>query len=225
MDLKSRAAERAIESIGDAKILGLGTGSTAEIFLDQLALSISSGKYAGIVGIPTSARTEKYARNLSIPLANLDDVLRIDITFDGADEVDPQLNLIKGHGGALTREKIVASASEQLTILVDDSKRVDLLGSKFSVPVEVLRFGWTQVRNRITELGANIVLRTDGTEPYVTDEGNYILDCMFQPGISDTEVLNTQLKNLTGVVEHGIFLGMATKVIVASDDGVEVLEK
>lgn len=225
MDLKSLAAQEAIKYIGDARVLGLGTGSTAEKFLDLLGERVASGELGGVVGIPTSTRTEEYARALNIPLGNIDEVPSIEITIDGADEVDPRLDLIKGHGGALTREKIVASASDQLIIIVDESKRVEKLGSSCALPVEVLKFGWTQVKMRIEKLGAQVELRMNGSEPFISDQGNFIIDCQFDGGISDPDILKFELKNLTGVVDHGLFLEMTTRVIVATNNGVEILEQ
>ncbi|MBI1730025.1 ribose-5-phosphate isomerase RpiA [Candidatus Acetothermia bacterium] len=227
MDLKALAAERALRYVtNEVKALGLGTGSTAEKFLDRLSLGIQSGQFKNLVGVPTSLRTQEYAKRLKIPLATLDEVESIDLTIDGADEVDPRLNLIKGHGGALTREKTVARASRQLIIIIDDSKRVDRLGTGLALPVEVLPFGWTQVQRSLINLGFTPVLRLGGDKkPFMTDQNNYILDCSFANGISSPQKVDRALNDLTGVVEHGLFLGMADRVVVASAKSVEVLER
>jgi len=177
------------------------------------------------VGIPTSVRTERLARKLGLPLVTLEEHPEVDLTIDGADEVDPQLNLIKGLGGALTREKVVASASREVLIVVDHSKRVERLGTRAPIPVEVLRFGWKPVARKIEKLGAKPQLRLTDEKPFITDEGNYILDCRFPEGIADPYELDRALNGIAGVVEHGLFLGLADLVIVASPSGVEVFKR
>jgi ribose 5-phosphate isomerase A len=226
MDLKALAAERALQYVtNEVKVLGLGTGSTAEKILDRLSLGIQEGQFKNLIGVPTSIRTQEYAKHLKIPIATLDEVESIDLTIDGADEVDPKLNLIKGHGGALTREKAVARVSRQIIIIIDESKQVERLGTRLALPIEVLQFGWTHVQRSLTNLGFTPILRLAATKrPFITDQNNFILDCSFSNGISDPKKLDRTLNDLTGVVEHGLFLGMANRVVVASANGVEVLE-
>lgn len=190
-------------------VVGLGTGSTAKFAVDALGRRMREG--LRFVGIPTSEATATQARGLGIPLTTLGDHPVIDITIDGADEVEPKTrNLIKGRGGALLREKIVAAASKQLVIIADESKLVDKLGSKMPVPVEVIQFGWQSTARHLTALGTNPILR-DG---FTTDSGNVILDCNFGP-IADPETLTRRIDSIVGVVEHGLFLGMATQVLLA----------
>ena len=203
-------------------ILGLGTGSTAKLAVDALGKRVASG--LRVIGVPTSEATAEQARSLGIPMSTLDEHPKVDLTIDGADEVQlGPLNLIKGRGGALLREKIVASASKRLVIIVDESKLVERLGAKFAVPVEVVPFGWTAAAQKLNGLGAKVTLRagTDG-KPFVTDGGHYIVDCAFGP-IAAPYQLERELNSIVGVVEHGLFLGMASQVIVAAQDGVKVL--
>jgi ribose 5-phosphate isomerase A len=220
--LKQTAAEAAVALVEDGMILGLGSGSTAKLAVDALGQRVASG--LGVTGIPTSEFTAGQARALAIPLATLDEHPEIDLTIDGADEVEVgTLNLIKGRGGALLREKIVASASKRLVIVVDESKLVDRLGSKFAVPVEVVPFGWPVAARKLTALGAKVTLRPGPHgKPFVSDGGHYIVDCAFGP-IEDPTKLECELNSIVGVVEHGLFLGMATQVIVAGANGVKVL--
>ncbi|HSU14386.1 ribose-5-phosphate isomerase RpiA [Longimicrobium sp.] len=224
--LKRKAAERAAEWIRDGMTLGLGTGSTVRHLLDVIAERRAAGEWAGIVGVPTSVDTERRARSLGIPLATLAERPRIDLTIDGADEVDPGLRLIKGLGGALLREKIVAAASRQLVIVADDSKVVARLGTKAPLPVEVDPFGEPVQPDFLRGLGCEPVLRTgaDGA-PYVTDGGNHILDCRFASGIADAEMLERSLALRPGIVESGLFLGMATAAVIAGAGGVRVMER
>jgi ribose 5-phosphate isomerase A len=222
-DLEKEAAARAsLEYIKDGHVVGLGTGSTAAYFIKLLGEKVKNG--LRIRGIPTSVRSEELARSLSIPVITLDDCQEIDVTVDGADEVDPELRLIKGGGGAALREKIVASATKQLVIVADASKRVQRLG-KFPLPVEVIRFAQTLVAKRIAALGADVQLRrnADGT-PYVTDENNHILDCRFGE-IRDPDNLGRQLSEMAGVVEHGLFLGMASVALFARGSEIEELKR
>jgi len=219
---KQSAADSAVALVEDGMILGLGTGSTAKLAVDALGKRVAAG--LRITGIPTSEATDHQARSLGIPISTLDEHSEIDLTIDGADEVElGPLNLIKGLGGALLREKIVASASKRLVIIVDESKLVERLGSRFAVPVEVVPFGWQATARRLEALGAKTTLRTsaDG-KPFVTDGGHYILDCAFGP-IASPAKLDSDLNGIVGVVEHGLFLGMATQVIVAGESGVKVL--
>jgi ribose 5-phosphate isomerase A len=178
------------------------------------------------MGVPTSERTATLARQLGITLATLEECPELDLTLDGADEVDPRtLNVIKGLGGALLREKIVALASKLEMLVVDESKIVERLGERTPVPVEVVQFGWTQTRNALAALGCEPQRRlTEQGQPYVTDSGNYLLDCRF-PGIDAPADLAARIKSITGVVEHGLFVGIACRVVVAGAGGVRIIEK
>ena len=199
--------------VKDGQIVGLGTGSTAAHFIQLLGEKVKKG--LKIRGIPTSERSRQLAQSLGIPLTTLDECQRIDVTVDGADEVDAKLRLIKGGGGALLREKIVASVTKQLVIVVDASKRVKMLG-KFPLPVEVIKFAEAPVAKKIKALGADVQLRMgDHGKPYLTDENNYILDCRFGE-IRGPVALARELSDMPGVVEHGLFIGMASKVLVAN---------
>jgi ribose 5-phosphate isomerase A len=222
---KQQAAYRAVEQITSDMIVGLGTGSTAIWVVRRLAELLQQGKLANVVGIPTSVQTAAEARCLGVPLTTLEDHPVIDLTIDGADEVDPQLDLIKGGGGALLREKIVAQASRRVLIIVDESKRSPQLGTRWPVPVEVVSFGWRSQARYLTDLGATVKLRqtSDGAN-FVTDQGNLILDCHFGP-VADPARLADQIKARTGMVDHGLFLGMAHEVIVAGKDGVYSLAR
>jgi ribose 5-phosphate isomerase A len=225
-ELKRAAAERAGERVVAGMRIGLGTGSTVAHFLDVLGERVARGELPGLMGVPTSVRTAARARELGIELAELHDVQPLALTVDGADEVDPALDLIKGLGGALLREKVVAQASEQLLIMVDDSKRVRRLGTSASLPVEVTRFGWQAHLAFLRGLGCEPTLRTGpDQEPYLTDNGNYVLDCRFPTGMEDPGAVEDALRRRAGVVESGLFLAMATTVIVAGAGGIEVLER
>jgi ribose 5-phosphate isomerase A len=220
--LKQDAADRAVALVEDGMILGLGTGSTAKLAVDALGKRVAGG--LRIIGIPTSEATAQQARSLGIPVSTLDEHPEIDLTIDGADEVEVgTLNLIKGRGGALLREKIVASASKQLVIIVDESKLVSRLGLHFAVPIELVPFGWHVAARKLEALGGKVTLRrgSDG-KPFVTDGGHYIVDCGFGSIASPSE-LDGELNSIVGVVEHGLFLGMATQAIVAGQAGVKVL--
>jgi ribose 5-phosphate isomerase A len=220
-ELKQAAGERAVEWIESGMVVGLGTGSTTVFAIRRLGELISSGQLAEIVGIPTSQESEVLANEVGIPLTTLADHPTIDLTIDGADEVDPAWNIIKGAGGALLREKVVAQASLREVIVVDDGKLVDQLGSTRALPVEVLQFAWKPEEEYLADLGAEAVVRRTSTgDVFVTDEGNWIFDCTF-PGIADPERLAAQLSRRAGVVEHGLFLGLATDLVVASAQGVE----
>jgi ribose 5-phosphate isomerase A len=216
---KEAAARASLQFIRDGQIVGLGTGSTAAYFIKLLAEKVKNGLQ--IRGIPTSVRSLELAQSLGIPLTTLDECQEIAVTVDGADEVDPQLRLIKGGGGAALWEKIVASATKQLVIVADESKQVPVLG-KFPLPVEVIRFAQALVAKRIRELGADVQLRTgaDG-KPFVTDEHNHILDCRFGQ-IPDPDGLARTLSDMPGVVEHGLFIGMASVALFAR--GGEIVE-
>jgi ribose 5-phosphate isomerase A len=223
--LKRLAAEKAALFLGGVRVLGLGTGSTAAHFVDVVGEMVRSGALADVVAIPTSIATEKQARALGIPLSDLEAHPQVDVTVDGADEVSRELDLIKGLGGALTREKIVASASRELIIIVDDSKLVSGLGQRAPLPVEVIPFGWKTVEGKLRELGATPTLRRVDGEPMTTDQGNYLLDCRFASGIADAAATGQAIDGIPGVVAHGMFLGMADRVVVAGDGGVRILER
>jgi len=216
---KEAAARASLRFVKDGQVVGLGTGSTAAYFIKLLAEEVKRG--LRIRGISTSDRSRELAESLGIPLTTLDECQEIAVTVDGADEVDPQLRLIKGGGGAMLREKIVASATKQLVIVADASKQVPMLG-KFPLPVEVIRFAQALVVKRITALGAAVSVRknADGA-PYVTDENNYILDCRFGQ-IRDADTLARELSEMPGVVEHWLFIGMASVVLFAR--GSEIVE-
>jgi ribose 5-phosphate isomerase A len=204
-------------------IVGLGSGSTAAFAVNALGRRVGEG--LRIVGIPTSEATAARARALGIPLTSLAEVSQIDMTIDGADEVEEgSLNLIKGLGGALLREKIVASATKRLVIVVDDRKVVSRLGSRGPVPVEVTPFGWQATARELVDLGAKPVLRRnpDGG-PFISDGGHNILDCTFGP-IASPGSLARDLDHIVGLVEHGLFIGMTSEVRVAGADGVRVLK-
>jgi ribose 5-phosphate isomerase A len=216
---KEAAARASLRFIKDGQVVGIGTGSTAAYFIQLLGEQVKNG--LRVRGIPTSDHSRQQAAALGIPIATLDECPEIDVTVDGADEVDPELRLIKGGGGALLREKIVASASKQVVIIADATKKVPVLG-KFPLPVEVIKFAQAVVLRKIEALGARVSLRrlADG-KPFLTDENNHILDCSFGQ-ISDVKKLARQLSDMPGVVEHGLFIGMASVVLVA--DGSEIVE-
>ncbi|HEX5318655.1 MAG TPA: ribose-5-phosphate isomerase RpiA [Stellaceae bacterium] len=222
--LKQAAALRAIDFVEDGMVVGLGTGSTAYFVVEGLGARVAAG--LKIVGIPTSERTATQARGLHIPLASFAEHQRLDLTIDGADEVERgTLNLIKGLGGALLREKIVAAASRRLVIVVDREKLVDRLGDHTPVPVEVTQFGWQSSAAAIAKLGAEPTLRHAAEDhPFITDGGNYILDCRFS-GIADPGKTERSLERIVGVVESGLFVGRSSAVVVASEDGVELLTR
>jgi len=203
-------------------IVGLGSGSTAAFAVRALGRRVREG--LRIMGIPTSERTAAQARALEIPLSTLAEYPQIDVTIDGADEVEAgSLNLIKGRGGALLREKIVASVSKRLVIVVDQTKMVERLGARESVPVEVIPFGWQVAAVRLRDLGANPLLRKEtDDEPFKSDGGHYILDCAFGQ-IASAESLAQELDHVVGVVEHGLFIGMASEIHVGGPDGVRVV--
>jgi len=216
---KEAAARASLNFVKNGQIVGLGTGSTAAHFIKLLGEEVRKG--LRIRGIPTSVRSRELAESLRIPLMTLDECQEIDVTVDGADEVDPQLRLIKGGGGALLREKIVASATKQMVVVADATKQVERLG-RFPLPVEVIRFAQALVAKRIAALGAEVKLRTgpDG-KPFVTDENNHILDCQFGE-IRDPDALGRQLSDMPGIVEHGLFIGMASVALLAK--GSEIIE-
>lgn len=223
--LKQEAAVRAVQFIQSGMVLGLGSGSTMRFVLEEIGRLLKSGELRDIIGIPTSEATASIAQSLDIPLTTLDDHPQTDLNIDGADEIDPQLNLIKGLGGAHLREKIVASAARSFVVVADSSKIVTTLGSKAPIPVEVIKMARTQVERKLLANGGGVRQRmnSDGT-PYLTDEGNHILDYFIGP-MEDPQAVARMLDGMTGVVEHGLFLGMASSAVVAMPDRVEVLSK
>jgi ribose 5-phosphate isomerase A len=220
--LKRAAALRAIEEVQDGMVVGLGTGSTAAHVVEGLAARVAAG--LRVVGIPTSERTAAQARRLGIPVATFAEHQRLDLTIDGADEVKlGTLDLIKGLGGALLREKIVAAASDRLVIVVDQEKLVDRLGEHTAVPVEVAQFGWQATAVALAKLGCVPARRyTVNEQPYLTDGGNFILDCRFGP-LANPSITEQELAMTVGTVESGLFVGRTSVVVVASETGVEVL--
>ena len=224
-ELKKRAAERAVDFIESGMVVGLGTGSTANFAIERIGEKIRSGDLEGIVGIPSSERTENLARKLNIALSDLADHPAIDLTIDGADEVDPELNVIKGGGGALLREKIVAQASRRNIIIVDESKLSPQLGTQWALPIEVVPFACKTELIFLESIGGSVTLREDANKnPYLTNQKNYILDANFGP-ISDPGELVAGLNARAGIVEHGLFLGLATDVIVAGQDDIRHLRR
>jgi len=219
---KEAAARASLRFVHDGNIVGLGTGSTAAYAVRFLAERVHAG--LNIRGIPSSEKTRELATAAGIPLTSFDEVQQIDVTIDGADEFDPQLNLTKGGGGALLHEKIVASASRLFVVITDSSKQVPVLG-KFPLPVEVIPFAEGLISRRIQDLGAKVQLRRrpDG-KAYVTDEHNHILDCQFGQ-ISDPATLARQLEAMPGIVEHGLFVGMANVVLLAKGSEVQELRR
>ena len=220
--LKVQAAERAVMFIQSGMVVGLGTGSTAVHAVRAVGRLLQTGQLQNIVAIPTSEATAEEARSLQIPLVTFDTHPIIDITIDGADEADPNLDVIKGLGGALLREKIVAAVSKRFVIVADHTKRVTQLGSKAPVPVEVIPFAERPVADYLRSLGARVEKRLDEVRerPFRTDENNIILDCYFGP-IADPYQLAQAIRQQPGVVEHGLFLNMATDVILATPTGIE----
>ena len=225
---KQQAAERAITLVQDGMVLGLGTGSTAARFVDLVGQRVRDG--LKVICVPTSEATRLQAERLGIPLATLDEHPFLNLTVDGADEIDDQLRLIKGGGGALLCEKIVATASDRMVVISDASKRVANLG-RFPLPVEVVRFGLTATRAMIEGLADDVgcqgeIVQRIGSDgkPFLTDSGNFILDCAFGT-IADPEALDEALKYVPGVVENGLFLGIADSAIIAGPDGIVVLDR
>ncbi len=223
--LKQEAAHHAVGFIKSGMVVGLGTGSTAAFAVMRIAERLKSRDLKDIVGIPTSIRTEKLARELEIPLCGLEAQPAIDVTIDGADEVDADLNLIKGGGGALLREKVVAQASRRNIIVVDESKLSLRLGTRWALPVEVIPFATKAEENFLKSLGASVTLRLgEQGQPYKTDQHNYILDANFGE-MADPNRLAAKLNERAGIMEHGLFLGLAGDVIVAAQDEIRHLKR
>jgi ribose 5-phosphate isomerase A len=222
MDLKEIAATEAVKHARDGMVIGLGSGSTASIAIRLLGENVRKGWK--IVGVPTSRDSEELAKSVGIPIGELRDHPSVDLTIDGADEVDPQLNLIKGLGGALVREKIVASATRMEIIVVDESKLVSYLCQKSPLPVEIVRFASESTMRRLERFGCVPKLRERNGIAFITDNGNLIADCKF-PRIDDPKEMESDLNLVPGVVDNGLFVGLAHKVIVASKDGVRTIER
>lgn len=219
---KQIAATAAANLVEDGMVVGLGTGSTSNFLIYALAQRVQSGLH--IVGaVSSSQASQDLAANLGIPVTNLDTHPTLDLYIDGADEIDTQLNLLKGAGGALLREKIVASAARRFIVIADVTKQVTHLGQTFPVPVETVPFAITPVRKHLEALGAVVTTRIITGKPFVTENGNIILDCAFSGGISDPIGLNANMHRIVGVVETGLFLGMAEQVLIGGPEGVLTL--
>ncbi len=220
--LKQLAAETATKNMRDGMVVGLGTGSTVYYALLKLGEMVRDG--LDIIGIPTSKQTEDIAKAHGIPLSTLEQHPVVDLTIDGADEVDANLNLIKGMGGALLREKIVAHASKQLIIVADESKLVEVLGTKFPLPVEIVPFGWHSTKLALNQLCEKCILRLVNNAPFITDNGMYIVDCHFDtiPHPAQTELI---INNIPGVVENGLFVNRAKKAIIGTTSGIQIRKK
>ncbi|EPS66362.1 hypothetical protein M569_08414, partial [Genlisea aurea] len=228
-DLKKIAAYKAVEHVESGMVLGLGTGSTAKHAVDLIGKLLKQGKLKDIVGIPTSTKTHEQAVSLGIPLSDLDSHPVVDLVIDGADEVDLCLNLVKGRGGSLLREKMVESVSKKFIAIVDESKLVSHLGgSRLAMPVEVIPFCWNHSLNRLVALFSDAgcigeLRKLPGTEkPYVSDNGNYIIDLYFERDMGNLNEASDAILRLPGIVEHGMFIGLATSVIIAGVDGITV---
>lgn len=215
VNMKKIAADRAVEWIEDGMTIGLGTGSTAYWAIMRIAERVKEG--LNIRAVASSIRSEQLAKENGIPFVSLDEIDRIDLTIDGADEVDAELNLIKGGGGALLREKVLAAASDKFIVIVDESKLVGTLGA-FPLPVEIVPFGSRLTLNRLTALGGQPVLREQDGQRFVTDNGNWIADCRFGK-IAEPERLSVEINRIPGVVDNGLFTGMASVVVAGKTDG------
>jgi len=220
-EMKKRAGEEAAKYVKDGMVVGLGTGSTVKYTIIKLGEMVKEG--LDIIGIPTSLATEKLAREKGIKLGDLNDYDYIDLTIDGADEVDGNLNLIKGGGGALLREKMIAYASNYEIIVVDESKVKNYLGD-FPLPVEIVKFGYKKTMKNLESLGCKPSLRLKNEIPYITDNGNYIVDCKFEK-ILQPEKIERKIDEIPGVVEIGLFINLANEVIVGKKEGIEIMKK
>ena len=226
MNLKQIAAVHAVDCVADGMVLGLGTGSTTAYAIDELGARIAAGRLRNVVAVPTSEGTAMRARALGIPLTTLVDQPVLDLVIDGADEVAPNLDLIKGLGGALLREKIVAVAARRFISIVDESKLVARLGTRGPLPVEVTEFAWEAHARWLAGLGCRAELRREATgDPFMTDNHNFIVHCTFPDGIADPGALDAQLHTHPGILESGLFLNIATDVVVAGGDGVRILQR
>ena len=221
---KKTAAEHAVQFVESGMVVGLGHGSTAIHAVRKIAELVKTGELKNILGVPCSREVEVNAKALGIPLTTLETHPTIDLTIDGADEIDPDLNLIKGGGGALLQEKIVAQVSRREIIVADDSKLSNILGSKWPVPIEVFPTGWNTQAEYLESIGGKPTLRVkENGEPFLTDQKNLIVDCAFGP-IADPESLTARLDRRAGIIGHGLFLGLATDVIVAGPEGIQHLK-
>ncbi|MFB6645986.1 ribose 5-phosphate isomerase A [Bacillus toyonensis] len=220
MNLKQLVGEYAANFVKDGMNIGLGTGSTVYWTIQKLGQLVQEGLY--FQAVPTSKETEALAKQLNIPLISLNDVQSLDLTIDGADEIDSDLQLIKGGGGALLREKIVATSSKELIIIADESKLVARLGN-FPLPVEIIPFSWKQTESKIQSLGCQTTLRIKNNETFITDNNNMIIDCIFPNHISNPANLHEQLKMITGVVDSGLFINMTRKAIIGTKNGIKEL--
>ena len=224
-ELKKQAGYRAVEQVKSDMIVGLGTGSTAKFAVERIGKLYRSGELKDIMGIPSSEQTEHLARESGVPLTTFDAHPKIDLTIDGADEVDPELNLIKGGGGALLREKILVQASLRNIIIVDNSKISPQLGTHWAIPVEVIPFARQTEENHLGNMGANVTLRRgNDNSPFLTDQGNLILDASFGP-IEDPISLALKLNDRAGIMAHGLFIGLTAEVIVADENGLRHVKK
>lgn len=219
---KRASSEAAAQLVEDGMLVGLGTGSTAAFFIRALAQRIQQGlRVAGTVS--SSIASQELAQSFGIPITDFTTHPTLDLYIDGADEIDPQLNLIKGGGGALLREKIVASASRRFVVVADQFKLVARLGQSFALPIEVIPFAAPLVHHKLIDLGANVKLRGGTETPFITDNHNLILDCTFPQGIADPATLDDRLHRIVGIVETGLFLGMAQQALIGGPDGVQSL--
>jgi ribose 5-phosphate isomerase A len=217
--LKRAAANRVVALVRPGMVLGLGTGSTAYFFIEGVGHLVQQG--IEVLAIPSSRGTAELARSFGVPLS--DDTDRpIDLAVDGADEIDPTMQLVKGHGGALTREKLVVAGARKFVVIADESKLVPQLGQG-PIPAEVLPFLWRHTAKRLEQLGGSVTLRQGPTGPFVTDSGNFIVDLQFPSALAEPELLATQLKQMVGVVEHGLFLNLAHACVIGSETGIRVL--
>jgi ribose 5-phosphate isomerase A len=219
MNLKEVAGHKAAEYVQEGMVVGLGTGSTANYAIQALGERVAAGLH--IQAISTSEATTRLARENHIPVLTLEEEPVVDMTIDGADEVDPALNLIKGLGGALLREKIVAAASTRQIIIVDPSKLVDKLGTRSPLPVEVIPFGWPLAQRHLMQQDLRVELRMTpgGDKPFTTDNGNFILDCYFPHGIDAASATENRINAIPGVIDNGLFIGLTDLVIVGAEDG------
>lgn len=222
---KRAAALKALEYIESGMVLGIGTGSTTKIFIDLLGDAIQSGKLRNISGVPTSIVTEKYAQSRGIQIVDLNQYHSLDVAVDGADEIDQELNLIKGLGKALLREKIVEIHARKFIVIADSTKLVSRLGEKNPLPVEIVPFGWSAHIDWLNTLGCKAMLWEENGKTLVTDNNNFLVKCQFVNGINAPRQLARELNNRPGIVEHGLFLDMADIVIVAGKEGVNILRR
>ena len=235
-ELKKQVGYKAIDDyVSSGMKVGLGTGSTAAFAVERLGEKLKSGELKDIIAVPTSVRTKEQAEALGIPLTTLDEFSQLDVAIDGADEVDPELNLVKGGGGALLREKMVEIVADKFIVIVDESKMCDALGPGFAIPVEITPFCHEHTKRvvealpalkgkctAVLRLGSSTSPQPDGDDPAVTDYGNYILARVFENPLDDAPAAANQLKATCGVVDHGLFIGMTTAVIIAGTDGISV---